>query len=286
VLTVLELSGGGRIDGELLAVYDHSRWWSQPGPELTYGLFRPLLFAPYPNDRSMAFVSSTDVRTADTEPWPEGRIRYRDFLHSAGLVLAAVPLDGPTLVLMGHDGWHLEENGYGRFAWDLTHADEHGARHRGDGADNADWLVWDAPVRLPLAGTVVDVARDHPDNPPGTYEDDAPNNLVGVHLQGSYYLYLLHFRQGSVPEDVEGGGWLPAGTEVGRVGNSGVSLEPHLHMTLLWYDDSAEPLRSWSVPTEMAGIWAAPGPRGPWRLHAHLTPETGTWLANERPPEE
>jgi len=75
------------------------------------------------------------------------------------------------------------------------------------------------------------------------------------------------------------GDTLPAGTYLGRVGNSGTSLKPHLHMTFLWYDADAQSPRSWSVPAEFSGIFSTDSAE-PAELHEYVVPESGTWVSN------
>ena len=185
-------------------------------------------------------------------------------------------------MIMGNEGYHLEEDGYGNFAWDLVLTDDKGARYTGFGADNEDYRVWGADVVLPTGGTVVEVVRDAPDNGPGSYPADAVNNMVGIWLGGQYYLYLLHFQQYSIPASVRVGAELPAGSFVGKVGNAGVSLEPHLHMTLMYYDmdpaGSSGSIRTWSIPGEWRSMWSADSPTGPATLHDWLVPGTGQWI--------
>ncbi|MEL6177747.1 MAG: hypothetical protein AAFS10_02290 [Myxococcota bacterium] len=94
-------------------------------------------------------------------------------------------------------------------------------------------------------------------------------------------MYLLHLREGSIPDDIEPGQILQAGTFVGRVGNSGVTLEPHLHMTAFWYDAAAEEPRYWSVPMEFADIYVSPGPEGPGIFYDYIDPPGRSWIASE-----
>ena len=125
---------------------------------------------------------------------------------------------------------------------------------------------------------MVDAIDTYPDNIPGVFDVELPNNLFGVHLGGQFYLYLLHLREGSIPDDIALGDTLDAGTVIGRVGNSGVTVEPHLHLTVYWFDANADPPRSWSVPSEWADLDTAPSPSGPIVHHEYVVPVSRSWI--------
>lgn len=276
------LDDGRELVGERVATYDHSRWWIDPSDELTHALFRPDLLLEYPNDRSLAFVAASRIERSVMERLPPGARSYRNSLRERGVTLDRVPLDGVTYVIAGHERHHLEENGYGDFAWDLVRTDADGGRFSGDGSANEDYLVWDDEVYLPTRGYVVEVVRDAPDNVPGTLDLEAVNNMVGVQIYGGYYLYLLHFRQDTIPQSVRVGAVLDAGAYLGRVGNSGVSLEPHLHVTMLAADPESTPLRTWSVPSEFRDVWVGTSPEGPAGHRAFHDPGSGEWISSSR----
>jgi len=278
----LSLVDGTVLRGSLVASYDQRIWWASAEVE-TLALFDPAGWASWPEDRSLRFVHSTDIARS-TPVHLDGAATWEETLRGLSLGVGSMPLEGPALVIRGQDGYHLEEDGYGDFAWDLVRTDSLGRRFSGTGAQNEDYLVWGQEVRLPSAGVVVEVVRDAPDNRPGAYPEGAVNNMVGVWLGGQVYLYLLHFQQGSIPSGIAPGVGLEAGTVLGRVGNSGVSLEPHLHMTALYYDvapvGSGE-VRTWSVPIEWRGLWiaGAADEAGSWTEWA--VPETGVWIDDE-----
>lgn len=271
-------TASGSYEGELVATYDHSIWWWNAADERTYALFDPRALAEWPDDRSMTFVSSLDVAAMDAIAAPASVPSHRDAMRARGVAIERVPLDGVAFVVTGAERYHLEESGYGDFAWDLVVHDAEGRAHAGDGLANEDHFAWDREVRLPVSGVVVEVVGDAPDGAPGPVDLEAVNNLVGVQVYGGYYVYLLHLRQGSVPPTVVVGARLAAGTVIGRVGNSGVSAAPHLHVVALAFDGAATPARTWSVPAEWRGVWI--GPRRPSRRD-WAVPVGGDYVSNE-----
>jgi len=261
--------------GELIATYDHRRWWVEPADLVTSAWFDPRRFDAFPFDRSFQFEAEP---TGKSPGVGTGRAVYLDFLRREGLTIPQLPLNGRSFILQGNSGYHLREGGFGDFAWDLSRTDDGGRRFQGFGSANEDYFVWDEPVTLPLSGYVAEIVRDRPDNPPGTILG-AQANLIGIRLTGFYYLYLLHLRQDSIPAELQVGDWLPAGTFVGRVGSSGVALEPHLHLTLMWLDRYGAEPRLWSVPTLFEGLWVTPDLGLSPRFFPELVPPTGSWVS-------
>lgn len=266
----------GPVAGELIATYDHRHWWKAPTDEETLALFSADRFAPWPDDRSILFVERSRVLRYVESPPPEQP--FRVWRHARGLGFK-VPLEGPAFVMAGHERHHLEENGYGDFAYDLGVAEDGGRRWHDDGLDLTDYFSWDVEATSPTSGFVVEVERHHPDRPIGGEPPDldAPENLVGLWLEGSYHAYVLHHRQDSLPAGLEPGDWVDVGEPLGRIGNSGTSLEPHLHLALLYWDH--ERARFWSVPVDFLEVHAAPRPTGS-EPRALFSPLGGAWVGN------
>ena len=270
------LTNGSVVEGERLATYVHSVFWFEPSSEVTVAVFDPAALAPYPDDRSVTFVRASEVASEAPLEWTA--TPYRRAMRERGVVIERPPLDGVQFIITGGEDYHLEEDGYGHFALDVVRTDARGLSYEGAGFANDDYYVWDAPVFAPTGGVVVEVVGDAPDRAPGPVDLEAVNNLVGIQLYGGYHLYLLHFRQGSVAVSV--GDRVEAGQLLGRVGNSGVSVAPHLHLALLALDPERTPLRTWSVPVEWRDVYVRPSSRGLASLRSYAELSSGSWVSS------
>ena len=104
-----------------------------------------------------------------------------------------------------------------------------GHTYDGDPEDLTSYYCWDEPMLAPAAGTVVAAEDIHADQPIGSQDGDNPaGNTVVIEFGPDLYVQLSHLRSGSVTVDT--GDQVEAGDVIGRCGNSGFSLEPHLHM--------------------------------------------------------
>lgn len=122
----------------------------------------------------------------------------------------------------------------------------------GDGP-NAAYAIWDTPVIAPCSGQVITATDGQPDMPPP--ERDR-SKLTGNHVLlecDGYHVLLAHFRQGTVrvsaDEDVA------TGAEIGRVGNSGNTTQPHLHIHVQRPGAADRPLSGQSLPFTINGQW-------------------------------
>jgi len=151
---------------------------------------------------------------------------------AAGSIAMNFPLEqtwyvfqgGPTVVTNLH---HLVRTQ--RYAVDLVRVGSDGLSYRGSPKTLTSFYAWSRPVYAPVAGTVVSAARDYPDSPPGQRDKrDIRGNHVVIETADGTEVLLAHLQQGSVV--VEGGTRLRQGQFLGRVGNSGNTSEPHLHL--------------------------------------------------------
>ena len=115
------------------------------------------------------------------------------------------------------------------YAVDLVKVDGWGRRATGIlPAALEDYFIYGEPVYAPCTGLVAQVENTLPDR--GTVDpEQAPpaGNFVLLDCDGGQVL-LAHLMEGSVR--VATGGALRTGQPIARVGNSGRSTEPHLHL--------------------------------------------------------
>jgi murein DD-endopeptidase MepM/ murein hydrolase activator NlpD len=196
------------------------------------------------------------VRGVQGRPWlTEGRARWRGYVVPlASLILfsafaafvargyfiqanRALALEFPL-----RDGWfyigqggastllnHHHSIAAQRYALDIVALNGLGARARwAHGADLTGYVIYGMPVYSPCAGRVLAAVDEFPDQiPPQSDRRNLAGNHVVIACKGASVL-LAHFQSGSV--QVQRGQAVATQTLVGRVGNSGNTSEPHLHI--------------------------------------------------------
>ena len=146
----------------------------------------------------------------------------------------SLPLGGDIAVLEG--GRALDTNTHAgspsqRYAYDLT-TTRGNALNDDDGIQLAEYYGYGQPVRAPVGGTVVSVVADQPDLAPGTpwrpWRPALGNQVVLSIDDTDLYMVLAHLQRDSIT--VGAGDHVGIGTDLGRVGNSGRSGTPRLHL--------------------------------------------------------
>ena len=163
----------------------------------------------------------------------------------AAVVQLAPPFEGEWLVLQGGrsplQNHHLAAYNQ-RFALDLARLDE--GRMFGGGAGNAAVHSWEQPLRSPADGTVVFTRGDMEDaGGPNVVSEaaDAAGNAIVIELDSGRFVLLAHLRRGTLR--VRAGDRVRQGDLLARVGNSGNTTMPHLHLQVqthrdLWHADN------------------------------------------------
>jgi hypothetical protein len=145
----------------------------------------------------------------------------------------AFPLRGGTFIVGQGGASRIVNHHYGhasqRYALDLLMLNGAGVRARGfyPGALER-YAAWGAEVVSPCDGVVAAAVDELPDLPPPRRDPAHPaGNHVAIE-SGDVTIYLAHLKHGSVA--VRSGERVRSGQTIGRVGNSGNTTEPHLHI--------------------------------------------------------
>jgi hypothetical protein len=173
-------------------------------------------------------------------------------------VTVASPLAGEWWV--GHGG-HAELVNYHqtrstqRHALDIMQVVD-GSIHRPDSTDLTSYYIYDQPVLAPASGTVTYVVDGHPDLPIGSVDSQHPTgNQLVIDIGGGRYLLMGHLRQGSIAVNV--GDHVTEGQPIARVGKSGHTSHPHLH------------IQAQTLPTGIADLTTIDGPQMLKTLHTY-----------------
>ena len=150
-----------------------------------------------------------------------------------------------------------------------------GSIHRPDSTDLNSYYIYDQPVLAPADGTVTYVVDGHPDLPIGSVDSRHPTgNQVVIDIGGGRYLLMAHLRQGSIAVKV--GERVTEGEPIARVGKSGDSSHPHIH------------IQAQSLPSGVADITTIDGPLMVKTLHTYPLLFRGASLVRDgvetRPP--
>lgn len=157
--------------------------------------------------------------------------------------------DGAYLV--GHGGSDLSANNHSRspqqqYAVDVMKLNGAGMRARGLYPDDANaYAIFGDTVVSPCDGTVMVAVDGFPDASRISLDEKNPDGNHVIVRCGDVDVTLAHLRRGSVA--LRPGARVKRGTPLARVGNSGTSTEPHLHV-------HAQRLTS-AVPLRFDGRW-------------------------------
>jgi hypothetical protein len=125
-----------------------------------------------------------------------------------------------------------------RYALDILELNDVGTRATSLYSAALDrYVIFGRPVRSPCDGTIAAAVDGLVDNSPPRRDRDHPaGNHVVVACQG-VRVFLAHLQRGTV--SVRPGSSVASGDVIGRVGNSGNTSEPHLHVHAVRGSDGA-----------------------------------------------
>jgi hypothetical protein len=240
--------------------------WSVLGFWYAVGAFWPLIFA-------ILYVAilSNRLRRGMPVPWLPGKwsketvLTCVNVVHGAAWALVipyllqarAYPVEplqltsplrkGTFAVISGGSNFAVNQHlgsRWDRYALDITRLNALGLRASGlFPRDLSDYSVFGAEVVAPCAGEVLSAETNLPNRRP---LDPDSNHRAGNHVvlycQG-HSILLAHMNPGSIT--VKGGDRVALGQLLGTVGNSGNTIEPHLHIGAIHgrydYDESNRP---------------------------------------------
>jgi hypothetical protein len=125
-----------------------------------------------------------------------------------------------------------------------------------DGSDLVvtNWYGYDEPVYAPADGQVIEVVDGLPCGPIGNRDTVHPGgNHVVIDIGNDRQVLLAHLVAGSLA--VEEGEVVTSGTLIGRVGNSGNSEAPHLHLHVQSASETGVPFRFRSMQRKRWLFW-------------------------------
>jgi len=165
-----------------------------------------------------------------------------------------LPLRGCWFVSSGHSFGIEHRRWYNRshFAWDLVKLDDADGMRAGK-QQLEDYPAFGAPVLAPAAGRVLLADDSRPDMEPGKVGEAAATNFLLIDHGRGEQSKLAHLQQGSLlvrPDDR-----VTAGQAVARVGNSGRSDAPHLHLHFqrTRFDSGGAIERELPLPVQLGG---------------------------------
>lgn len=145
------------------------------------------------------------------------------------------PLKGKVIIAAGFDagGTH---SGYGKYSYDLMTVDENAStiRPNTQGKANNDYYAFGVDIMAVDDGIVESVSNQYADGSnPGIVTFGPGNHLVLLHANGLRSFYD-HIKSATIL--VKKGDRVSRGQVLAKVGNSGMSHAPHLHLTIVTPD--------------------------------------------------
>lgn len=138
--------------------------------------------------------------------------------------------------MAGHAGGSVLTNYHNaitsqKYAIDVVKVNEGGWFYQNKGEELTDIYSFGESVYAPVAGVVTTVVDSLPNHEVSFFPSDSLNpagNHVVIHFDQERYLFMAHLMAGTI--EVQKGDSVETGDIVGKIGNSGNTSWPHLHM--------------------------------------------------------
>ncbi len=187
----------------------------------------------------------------------------------------AFPLEGRWKALEDITKHHQIKS-FAVYALDLVKLDDKGRHHKSRGKRLKDHYAWDQPVYAAADGICVqsiDGKKDHKIGKAGKFND---HNGVAIQHENGEISFYIHLKEGSIVPKLHEP--VKKGQEIGRVGNSGASGKPHLHIAIvkeggvvsipMWFSEYellVDPDHDTTIPVERGRIYEGDVVVGPER---------------------
>ncbi len=164
----------------------------------------------------------------------------------------------------------LTHSGFDAYAWDFMKVDTNFRINKhAEFLNNQSFFSWKMNVFAPCSGRVIKVIKKSRDNVyPSTGK--TANTLVIEHNSG-FYIHLTHLLLNSIV--VKKGDMVKYGDYIGKVGNSGFSKSPHLHVMVT-------DKRNVSVPAYFTNVKIYRGKKRGFVFHKKAVPTSGNYYKN------
>ncbi len=181
------------------------------------------------------------------------------------------PFKGEFYVIQGNGGnVSHQKSTRNEFAWDFLGM-KNGAMFKGASHKNDNYFAWGMPVIAPAAGRIVEVRSNMPDHPPLTTKMQGANYIFIEH-ENRETSVIYHLMNGSVK--IAPGQNVPQGLEIAAIGDSGISMFPHIHYEL----DRREQNKYTPGPAKFATYFSRKDDEPVWKLNISGVPQVGEYL--------
>jgi urea transporter len=139
-----------------------------------------------------------------------------------------LPFSGKWKVSQGYNGKYTHKDSW-KESLDFMAIGADGKVRKGAENSLNDFYTFGLNVLAPCAGRIVKVVNHIDDNPVGSVDTiNNWGNLILIEHAAYFYSQISHLQKNSI--FVKEGDYVQAGTKLGLAGNSGRSLEPHIHL--------------------------------------------------------
>jgi urea transporter len=273
LLALAAASGGALLVGLLARPFEAAQLPLLNGPFLAVTLGVLLLAHARRLNLPKARIIPVPLEAVST---PEALLEWEQRSKAGDSLQLTLPFYGIWYVSQGPHGL-LTHWGNSSYAWDFIVLDSHSKSCRGLGRQADDYFAFGLPVTAPAPGRIIKVRDTVPDNvPPEVNTKERWGNYVLIDHGGGFLSELSHFQYKGII--VKEGAVVQRGQALGFVGNSGLSMEPHLHYQL----QTTPELGARTVPAKFWGYYHHNGSKPAYVTKG--SPQQGEFVSNTSAP--